>query len=89
MRSGDGNCGADIDILALYRAFKEPWSEMAKGIHRHDLLLVSPLGERTNIGSGFGVREVRAENVSFYIGRGFASTIDHESRGSRSHTLES
>ena len=48
----------NVDVLLMDYVLEQPRGEMAERIHRHDLLRISPLRERTNVGSWFSVSEV-------------------------------
>lgn len=46
-------------VSLLDGVLEEPWGEMAEGVHGHDLLGITPLGEWPNRDSRLSVGEVR------------------------------
>lgn len=58
MCPSDGDGGPDLDIFLVHGPLEQPRRKMAIWIHGNDLLLVVPLRERSNAGSGLGVGEI-------------------------------
>jgi hypothetical protein len=56
-------------IFFLYCILKKPWSQVTKRIHGDDLLLISPLRERTDICSWFCVCKIGSatDQQSFWL----------------------
>lgn len=56
-------------ILRLHGAFKKPRRQVTQRIHGDNLLLVGPLGERTNVGSRLGVGKIGSASFQLLVFR--------------------
>lgn len=59
MCTSDGDSRSNLNVILIHGFFEQPRSQVTVRIHSHDLLLVGPLREGSDLCSGFSVREVR------------------------------